>query len=1713
LKRHLLWITSLLFFVSLSNLFPQSVITVSVPAGSYSVDQRIALSADNNEEIYYSFAESRNSRFVKYRFPFKLSAIDGEERLYTLRVEARAQGETAKKKEFTYLIDKKSPPAPAVSIPEGTYGNPISVSILPASDHDETVGMTGHSYYVCVNGSIDQNAELWAGDSIDLPAVDDGVATHTIKAYSKDSAGNLSALKVWTYTIDTSELLPVDRLQILSPISGAFANRQYLVIRASGYEWLRYTLGGEDPAEFGSEYVSPFLLNTDGEIRVRVAGKLISTGEIRTSEVEYTVNEAHVDLNRLQSGVYDEPLLVQLESSDTVYYSLDDTPAKRKALSYHSSFKIDLVKNGLKYLAFRVISEADLKNDLAEFRYFFILDDRTPSQPEIQFSQTPPVKDDADVAILGPDDSRIFYTIDGTSPDSSSFEYRGPFTLNLPADSEAGSLLVKAASFGPNGRTSTTASALVTFDRIAPTAPEIIFLGRNETAGITLGVRSEFGSDILFEMTLDDSLPRKPSLNSFLSNDYIELDVPYGMDRMFAFKFAAVDSAGNLSPSTDTFRVLVDKAPPESPVLNSANGLISIKGTDTVYYTLTDDGSEPAIPDSRSFEYSSPIPLQASDGALNETKIKAVAVDKSGNSSSVSNTFHVVEDRRKPYIPEYDGPKDGAVYASGQTLSLKQSADLPAVRYTLTTDGTEPLEPDDGSLFLEDELTFSGIDGASIIYRVKLKPYVTGGELSGDVAEIRFVVDRASPEMPVPMGIENGNIYNHGVFILPPADLTDEVYIVVSTDENEELDPLGEKGNRFTGPLRIDTEGLTEKTFRFSLAARDKAGNVTVNPETYIVTVDRLPPAKPVISGTPPGGLSRDSVELVVTSAYPVFYEITKDGSLPPVPTKESSRYEEKVLLGGESDREILYTARFLAFDEVGNSSRDSVERFSIDRLKPNALLSPGVRFAGDSTVSISWSGATENKIHYIVSAEANVSTDTFLEYAGPFTIPYEETEESLVLKYYSRDKAGNRSETGSMSLDLPGRTTESLFSGVENGMLYNSRRAISRDEKLTDVRYEVTTNGPIPVRLSPFSAKMPETLSFDAAPGETLNFAVRAAVFKQGDPSPVKEQIVRFTIDKTPPPAPEVANWRDEMFFQKDFQVELIAAEGNTYVSVNGGSYALYSSPITLQSVSGGIDRYEISAYTKDEAGNQSVQTRKWVAFIDRQVIYVSPEGNDLFDGSRSRPFRTLSAAIVESRSSERKTIYLSEGSYYLYEGINLSGALSISGGFTTGNWKETKASDTTRLIIAGEFTGVGPVFNVNEGAVINFKNLTMRSASGALDRTLIYQEAGELSILNCTISYDSYGPYPMFVQEAGKVEFEKSSFFSKIVSAPELFHIAGEKFLLTESSIGYEDAEGDVSLVRAENLSELFIADSILEPGTGRNTSGLYALSSNVRLKDTRIDSGQGKTKATSLMIQECDLDVDGAIFVGNRSSWISTCIDAQFSTIDLKNAIIDARAERGTVAIRAESTEIVLKSSRIRGLQGMEFIYLLNLTNCTGLVSGNMMSGTDTRDFIGMNIAGSSVGLVNNTLSIGSGENISVGISLNGSDDVRIVNNIIHGPSGYGNAIETNTVGRRMKILNNAFDGWRFYYTTPGLTATTLVSMNNADQTPQTGEIFGNIAEASTDTFSSSADGVFFLNDNSICVDGGFNPTLLNMMIREDYEGESRVDPFDIGADEAY
>ncbi|MAG13221.1 MAG: hypothetical protein CMN78_01355 [Spirochaetales bacterium] len=1691
-------------------LFAQTVISVSVPGGHYSDDQQLELAVDGKGELFYSFAESRDPRFIPYLIPFSLSALPGEERDYTLRVEARTGEDIIKKKEFTYVIDKKPPNPPEVSVPNGSFIETVSVTFLAESRT---------SIIYCINGSIQDEGEKWSGEELTLRAGSDSASTYVLKAYAVDSAGNMSTLRVWTYVVGQSEIVIHDELKVLSPQEGFYSNRQFLVIRSAGYSWIRYSLSGEDPQIYGVDYHGPVLIDLAGQVALRIAGRLKSTGDIQTARIDFRVEEANVAYLPSDGGLIDKPLLVELNTRDTLFFSLDDSPARRRALLYEGPFKIDPVENGVKYLPLRLVSEGAIQSGAPEHRYFFIIDDRSPSGPEIVLDQVPPVRQNPTIEILGPDDADIFYTVDGTSPDPFSEKYNGPVLLELPTESEAGSIFIKAAAYGRNGRKSDISSALITFDTIPPEPPEITYLGRSNTAGITVGVKGDFGTDVLYEMTLDDSLPGVPDHSSLKSTGFLELDVPYGMERIFAFRFAAIDIAGNLSTPTAPFRVLVDKVPPDPPVLAFVENAVSLVGEGSLYYTLTDDGSEPSLPEASATQYVDPIPVEFEDGALNEVKIKAVSIDNSGNISRVSDTFAIIEDRRNPYLPTIGGVTNNEIYSSRQELRLENADVATRVYYAVTTDGSEPADPDSGDQFISDILQFEGVEGRQIQYRIKLRPALINGNIQGEVQELTFVIDRLMPPVPVPSGFMNGQSYNHGVFVLPPADGDNEIYFALISSpipdpppvDAVELLPFGENSRRFSSPLRLDVPEGEEGTFYFRVGAMDSAGNRSLNSITYSITVDRKPPDSPVVAGVPFGGVSRDEVSLSVVADYPTHYEISTDGTLPAIPTHGSIRYLNDIGFTGEQGREVLYTVRLISFDEVGNASPQTIERFSIDLKAPDAVLDPTVSVAGDSSVSVSWTPNPEERIYYYVATNATDGQETFVLYETPFTIPHEINANAVTLSYYARDKAGNTGSTSTVVLQLPVRAGSELFHGIEEGGIYNSRQTVRTEANGDQIHYEITTNGPPPTRVSTFSPVMPGILSFDAAPGETVTFTMRAAIFQTGESEPIQEQTAQFTIDKAPPPPPNIPGWEEEMYFQEDFDVEMEAEEGSIFVSINGRDYSKYTSPITLRSVSGGVDQYTISAYSRDVAGNKSLYSREWRAFIDRRVVYVSPNDNDLYTGSRNMPYRTIKAALQTAKESERKTVYLAQGVYRVRNPITLGDEVTIIGGFEGQSWENTGDSTTTILLATTDFPEGEDLILQRDGKAA-LQNLSLEYETEENNATYIRQNGGTIEISNITIALDVANKTIISV-DTGAMTIKDSEISAGLSRAPSLVTVDRGILQISGSRVECDAALRDIDLVSLFDGSTAILSDTQFSPGRGRITSALRAVGSTIEIKDVLLGTGEGSINSIGLFVINSTVNASGMVINGNNDAWIASCVEAESSELSFTSSHLYARADRGAVAIRAEDTKMEIHRSRIRGLTGSEFIYLLQMSDSSGVISGSMLSGDFTRDLIALKLSDTSLSVINNTVVMGSGSNVTVGVTAVGRNSIDLINNIFYKDerSKLGTAIYIDDISYSPRILNNSFSGWELLLESSSAASGTIEELDALDEEEDGGTIANNISETYTETFRSSTEGIYRLAPDSRCVNAGFSPVLLNFPTFADFDGDILLGSVDIGADE--
>lgn len=78
------------------------------------------------------------------------------------------------------------------------------------------------------------------------------------------------------------------QINVKSPISGQWANKQMLIIDTSSDGDYFYSVDGSDPENFGFAYDGPVLLDVDGNVTLKIA-KIISTNKKENLEISYSV--------------------------------------------------------------------------------------------------------------------------------------------------------------------------------------------------------------------------------------------------------------------------------------------------------------------------------------------------------------------------------------------------------------------------------------------------------------------------------------------------------------------------------------------------------------------------------------------------------------------------------------------------------------------------------------------------------------------------------------------------------------------------------------------------------------------------------------------------------------------------------------------------------------------------------------------------------------------------------------------------------------------------------------------------------------------------------------------------------------------------------------------------------------------------------------------------------------------------------------------------------------------------------------------------------------------------------------------------------------------------------------------------------------------------------------------------------------------------------
>ncbi len=1680
-------------------------------SGAYATDQLLTVEAvEPRLSLRYSFREPDGTEgpWISYREPLALSAAAGEEREYRVIVRADADSGEVERRELWLRIDKRSPAPPRILPESGTYWDPPTVR-FQAGPND--------TVFYAIQGDILRAAAPWKGNDLPVGRPDEK-ADFVVQSYAVDGAGNRSAIATARYTVDARAPF----LEVKSPVTGTFANPQALALAFRNVAWIRYTDDGSDPVVNGMPYTGPVTLKRQGTSTLRIAAQPRSPRRpILRRDVSFTYAPAAGTGLVLdpESGTSPTAIAPRILSSPggTVYYTLwEKTPAESDLLT-SSGIAVGSGSAAPAAVTLRLRALSDSGEWGPEYRYFYFPGPIAVTPPTVELADPEPIRGPAHARVSAPEDALLSVTTDGSQPGLRSPSAPGLVDIQPPQG--ATSLRVRALTFDASGTPSASVERRIAVDAAAGEKPVVSFAAGSAAGTAVLVRRGGSSPAPAYEITSDGSEPADPVSGSPRLTAPLTLSVPFGMQRTFKVRCASVDQFERILAVGNTLSVTLDREPPAQPTLSAQPGAIldeptalKINSSAKVYSSVTFDGTTPRDPDPASSPSGAFIGLPGSDGALVTYRVKLAAVDEAGNMSEVYGPLLYTVDLRPPRIPSIAGIADGGKYSQRQVSpTLAESAWI--VRYTFTSDGRAPPEPDARSPLLTPAVTFAGEEGSVTTYRLKLLAISHSGIRVGERREMTFAIDLKPPEVPNLTGVPAGKRVARPVVLASgPIPSDTRLFSSVSTGDADPPDPLT-KGQPLTGPLTFDVPDGIRRDFTVRIATVDDAGNRSLYDRRYRFTIDRELPDDPVVRGAPEGGISGRPVTLTLESrdGTPV-YELTDDGSLPRLPTTASTPYTAPILLVGKNGASVTYRLLARAYNELGTASRAArIVAVTVDRTVPTAPPAPRVEYAPQNpTVAyLAWDQPPVGRILYRLKSDQSPVPD-FIPFTDPVsTLVPMSGGATLSGEAVVESPAGVRSPATPFAVVVGKRLATPSLRGARDGAVLAGKAELKAIAASGEVRYEIATDGGFPPTVTLSSPLFPATLALDAADGQTVTARIAARAF---DPSgivlPSDEAQFELTVDRTPPDPPAAAGIEDGGYYQDGKNVTLLSAEGVTYYALSKGNDAQipsqtdanrYRNPLTLEAQPGQAMTYRIAAFTVDAAGNRSREIRSWTVTIDQKIVYMAPTGNDYADGSRGAPVRSVARALQIAATTSRKTIFAAAGQYTADRESLVQGDVTLVGGLDPETWVSLGLERWSTLSGIRPWISGASLLSVAAGKV-SITGFELANGTAPL-ASLVSVGGGELVLEKMALTLRTSDPVQGVSLTAGTLSLLNCRLQAAGLKKGAFVSVTGGDFSSSGTVFSGPADGADFACIELSGARGATIKGATIDPGAGLKTRGIRASRSPVSISGSRISSGAGSIAAMAIDADQSAVTIENSDVSADADGRSPTALRASGSTLVVSRSRIIVGGKASAVGISVEGGELVLLRSVLRAGAVSEYVSLVRVEEARILLANSILVGGSAGESVCVLTKGGAVDILNDTIVAGTGTTFTAGVLVQGDRLPRIVNTIlVRTGADRGAAIEV--IGARAPffpggaagsavLMANSFAGWtdllRVEYARESgrdaLEVPTVDGLNAADGDPLGGKIAGNVGESPEKSFSPEGQGEGYrLARGSACVNTG-------------------------------
>ncbi|MCX7788822.1 MAG: chitobiase/beta-hexosaminidase C-terminal domain-containing protein [Spirochaetes bacterium] len=1567
-------------------------ISVSVPPGDYASDVTLKVEYPSpSYQVVYRFTDSSDPAYTPYRIPVVLSALEGEDRRYELEYQLYDGKRLLRTGKVLYRIDKRPPLVPIPSVESGEYFGKVSLTFQKESDAD---------VYVAVYRGEKPTFSRWDGVPISLES--GPVTTQiTLLYYARDKVGNSSRVEARALTLHP-QTPPLDAFwKIHSPTEGSFLNPQVLWIEHRGYEWIRYRI---NDAPSYQTYREPLLIDTTGSVKLEVSAKRLFSSTIETKVIIFRQENRIQDLPL--SGVYSLEDEVTIPLGKGKYrYNLEDRVVELYDPESPDRLSLYPIQGHNRFVVIRLKPTGGTIE--GEYRYLVELKGEVPGDVGILFDETRVHREKPIVTLNGRPGSQLYYTLDGSLPTTSSFLYEGPFEVPLPPNGEGFLTLRARARIGQ--RWGPVTEKFLEYDTIPPPQPTPQHNLENPSgyASIELPFRPDVEG--IYETAWGGKEPTPLSITSPILGSKKWIRVPYGYSGVAKLRIGYRDRAGNITEASKVIVLSFDRVPPPVPEIRVKDRVVTLSGEGSLFYRIleTSGSLEGSEVESEAFlPYAKPIELPAPEGRVVQYQIFAYSQDEAGNRSEISMPLLVSFDRRVPatLVPPSQTLPSIPITNKDFVLSFQDPRGDLELYYTFTEDGSEPPDPTTKAMKGASILRFYGQEGKRILYTVKVWARYRGSIETGQVQTFKFVIDRDPPKLPKVEGM-NPPIRNRGAlirFILN--DPTDTVfYRVISGNEGKDLPWIP-----YTEPFLLDVEEGKENTFFLSYRVVDDAGNSIELPQPIKLVIDKKPPLAPVVE-------VQKEISLKTTEGK-IYYELTTDGSLPPIPTVRSSQYVKSLPRTLKEGSFISLSAR--TRDEAGNWS-EMVYLTDVPALPPFALKTPTIHSVplGSFTL-VTWEERAEVTMEGLDPQEGF----TLRGVKNPWILDSRKEREVLV---QIKDLDGKNPVK--VKLVPPPAAIPVRVSGGEKGE-YSRGIQLQNMESNAILRYEISTGNLPPRKVDALSPRLERPLVLDSLPEETVYYRIQVQNYSKNHlpVSPAQEFTVK--IDRTPPPPPELTGLEAGASYGQDITIAMQAKEGNTFFTLDAieegqpipplpkeNQFKAFEKPISTSVPEGSSRTFWVSAFTRDSVGNISRQIPRWSFTVDKQYIYVIEGKGGQGNGTRVSPYTNLETALEAALKGSRTRIRLATGTYRITKPILIKRDLYLFGGFDRNGWKP-EGGISKILFDTGAFrsTGGNSYFTV-EGVTFKIDRCQIEGGDGK-GRSVFLVRNGTLEFSSGSVAV--LGKDRVLDQGNGSVTFDRSDFQSTRLEADALVMVMGGSFRSKESRYSFQRSEQGASLLLFQKAS-VVLESATLIPGEAETSMGIDAKESNLQIRFSSIQTGGGTLAAYGLRHQGGTLQMERSEILHTPTAYISIGIGLFQSKGEIISSTFRMGGRYGAQALQVRSSELILRESLVEGNTTEDYLYYGTFEDSSLRFVGNVFRKGVSSEITAYQLMNSRMEAEKNTFEFGTSKRGFSGFILKGKSDLVLRSNDLIAPDPKGILFVLPRDEIRVLVTENRFN----------------------------------------------------------------------------------------------